>query len=467
MPVEHLAPEIALVIGGVLSVAVALSVPRARQRWALGPLLFGALAAAVSTVMLARHVPPQVTLHGTFALDQLQAQVRLLLVGVLVTVALLSPRWFAGDQRHGEWYAMLSFATAGASLLAGAADVMELVVGMLLSSVTTYLLVAYHRGSAASVEAGIKAFLLGSLANVLVLLGAVLFYGLAGTTTYATARRELVLADPTLLLITATLLVVGLTFKVGAVPIHTWVPDAAQGAPAPGAAFVTVAPKIGAVIALVRLASVLPEEVVAWRPLIAVLAAVTMTVGNLAALWQEDLRRLLGWSSVSQAGYALMAPVIVGRHELAASAALTFLAAYAIAQLAAFGVVVALRGRTRLEDYSGLLHTRPALAVVLVLALLSLVGIPPTAGFAGKLGLFAVTVDVGYGWLAAVAVVNTVISLFYYLRVIAPVCFEESRGPVPLLGHVPVATSVVLGGVTLLGALVAQPLLQAVPDLLP
>ncbi len=163
-----------------------------------------------------------------------------------------------------------------------------------------------------------------------------------------------------------------------------------------------------------------------------------MTVGNLAALWQDDLRRLLGWSSVSQGGYALMAVVVIDRSPDAIAAMIVFLAAYAVAQVAAFAVVTELRGRTRIEDYAGLFATRPLPATVLTLALFSFVGIPPLAGFAGKLLLFEVTIDGGHTWLAAVAVANTVISLFYYLRVIAPMALGNVSGNVTLDEAVPV-----------------------------
>jgi len=226
-------------------------------------------------------------------------------------------------------------------------------------------------------------------------------------------------------------MVLGLAFKLGAVPAHAWVPDVADGAPAPVAAFLTVAPKVGALIAISRLMFTLPEEQVGWRLLVAVLAAATMTLGNLAALWQDDVRRLLGWSAVSQSGYGLMAVVALGRSELAIPSLLFFLVAYAVANLAAFGVVVELRGRADRATYAGLATAQPLLALVLVVSVLSLVGVPPLAGFTAKLALFGAAIDAGYTWLAILAVANTVVSLAYYLRVIAPSYFEPLAAPVP------------------------------------
>jgi NADH-quinone oxidoreductase subunit N len=211
-------------------------------------------------------------------------------------------------------------------------------------------------------------------------------------------------------------------------------PDVAQGAPAPVAALLTAAPKVGAAVALARFVSLLPASQI-WPMIVALIAVVTMTLGNLAALRQTDVRRLLGWSSVSQSGYALMAVVVVGVAPQALGALLAFLAAYLIANLAAFAVVIHLRGRTALADYHGLGRTQPVATAILILALLSLVGIPPLVGFFGKFLLFKVAIDGGYAWLAVVAAINTVLSLFYYLRVVAATMFEAVPGEVHVLGR--------------------------------
>ena len=193
-------------------------------------------------------------------------------------------------------------------------------------------------------------------------------------------------------------------------------------APVPAAAFLTVVPKIGAALALYRLVHLFPDADM-LRPLIAALSVLTMTLGNLAALWQTDVRRLIGWSSVSQSGYALMAVAVADLAPRALPSLIWFLAAYALANLTAFAVIAHLRGRTALENYKGLARTQPDMAAALIVAFLSLVGIPPLIGFVGKLGLFIATIDGGYAWLALAAALNTVVSLFYYVRVIAPMYF--------------------------------------------
>ncbi len=441
MPIGDVAPEIAILLAAVTALLTASFVPR-RLQWLGAPIaLAGVLVATVLCAMQFSGLP-QLTFHGVWALDGASIWARLLILATTGITVALTPEWLARDARHGEYYAMLLLSALGAMVLAGAADTMQLVLGVLLSSVTGYTLAAYHRDWALSVEAGMKYFLIGALANTLLMIGVTLLFGLFGATGYPELAAGLTGGPPQgMTLLALALVVVGVASKLGAVPAHAWMPDVAEGAPAPAAAFLTVAPKIGAAIALARLLELFPADVIAWHALIATLAAATMTLGNLAALWQTDVRRLLGWSSVSQSGYALMAVAVIGLTDEALPALLYFLAAYAAANLAAFAVVTQLRGRTDIAHYRGLAAARPGAALVLALSLLSLVGIPPLAGFVGKLALFLATIDAGYTWLAVVAVINTVISLFYYLRVLGPMVFDDrtasdgETAPVALLGR--------------------------------
>ena len=436
MPIEHIVPEITVVVGAAVILVMVLFTGRDRQ-WLAAPMALVVLAAAaVFTLDVAINGQPLVTMHGTWALDQVTNAARLTILGATALAVLLSPEWFRHDPRHGEYYVVLLLSALGALLMAGAADSMELVVGILLASVTGYTLAAYHRGSAASVEAGMKFFLVGGLANLVLLTGVVLLFGITGSTGYREIGAALEGPVSTPVLVAAVAMIaVGVAFELGAIPAHAWMPDVAEGGPAPAAAFLTVVPKIGALVGLMRILSLVPEGEAGWRPLVAVLALLTMTLGNLAALWQDDVRRLLGWSSVSQSGYGLMAVVAIGRSDSAIPALTMFLVAYAVANLTAFGVVTELRGRTALGDYDGLAHRRPWLAAALALSFLSLVGIPPLAGFVAKLELFTATIDAGYGWLAFAAVVNTVVSLFYYLRVIGPAYLRPAPDRVPVLGR--------------------------------
>lgn len=461
MPLGDILPEIALLLGAIGCILVAAFIPQRQQTLvAWLALLVLALAAVLAAAQWS--APPRLTFSGTWALDPLAVAAKLLIIAGTAVVVLLSPEWMRSDRRHGEYYGLLLFAALGAVMMAAASDIMELVIGVLLSSAASYPLVAYHRAWRPSLEAGMKFYLLAALTNSLLAVGAVLLFGISGDTGYAAIGSALAQdADPVALIAATTLILIGLAFKMGAFPAHAWMPDVAQGAPAPVAAFMTLVPKIGAAVALTRFMLLLPTDL-AWPWAIAFIAVMTMTIGNLAALRQTDVRRLLGWSSVSQSGYALIAVTLAGQQS-ALSALMLFLAGYATANLAAFAVVVLWRGRTTLDDYRGLVATEPGAAAVLILALLSLVGIPPTIGFFGKLLLFGVAIDGGYAWLAAIAAVNTVISLYYYLRVIAPMVLARGEGAIHRMGPLAGLTTLISGVLVLALGLAAETLLSLAP----
>lgn len=435
MPVGDLLPEIAIVLTiAVILISVSF-LPRRLQSVGALLALFG-LATAFALCVVQLGTPPRLAFSGVWAIDAASIWARLLILAATFLVVLASPGWFRDDRRHGEYYAILLLSTLGAMALAAATDMLQLVMGVLLSSITGYTLAAYHRDWAISVEAGMKYFLVGALANTLLIVGVTLLFGLLGETGYGAIGAMLSgTSSSPLMAVGLTLLVLGIAFKLGAVPVHSWLPDVAEGAPVPAAAFLTVVPKIGAAIALARLLALFGATFDGMRPLVATLAVATMTLGNLAALWQTDMRRLLGWSSVSQSGYALAIITVVGLGTQAVPALLVFLAGYAAANIAAFVAIAHLRGRTALADYQGLASRRPWVATALIVAMLSLVGIPPLGGFVGKLLLFLATIASGYAWLAAAAIANTVVSLFYYLRAIGPMYFSEPGTPVHVLGR--------------------------------
>ena len=461
LPFGDIVPDLVLVVGTIVTLLWALFAPR-RLQAATALVALGVLAAtAVATGVLLAD-PPGATFSGTFAADTVALWAKLIIVAGTAVAIALSVEWFRADPRHGELYTLVLFAALGSVLMAGATDLMELIVGILMSSASGFALAGFHRRSAAAGEAAIKFFLVGGLATSSLLFGTALLFGLAGTTVYAGMASGLAAGDATALAVAFALVAVGLAYKLGAVPVHTWVPDVAQGSPAPMAGFITAVPKVGSMVALARLATALGDSTVGWRPLVAILAAATMTIGNLAALWQDDLRRLLGWSSVSMSGYGLMGVVAVGRSDLAVPSILYFLVAYVIGNLAAFGIVVELRGRADIASYGGLARSRPVLATALVVAFLSFVGIPPLAGFVAKLELFLATIDAGYTWLAVLAVANTVASLFYYLRVLGPSYFEAPPPtPLPVLGQWAAIATVGSAAALVVAGIAAQPLLDA------
>lgn len=458
--VGDVVPELVLVGGGVVVLLYALFAP---QRLQVGAAVIAlgvtVVALALSATMLGG--PEALTFFGTYARDRSAIWAKLIVLAATLAVIGLSAPWFRRDPRHGEYYTLLLYSSLGAILLAGATDLKEFVVAMLLSSATGFVLAAYHRRSSPSAEAAIKYYLIGALSNSALLIGVAYLFGMAGSTTLAGLASGMPHGGGPALVVGVALVVAGLAFKIGAVPAHAWVSDVAQGAPAPVAAFITTVPKVGGFLFLARFVLALPPESAGWQPLVAILATATMTLGNLACLWQVDVRRLLGWSAVSQTGYGLMAIVALGTSDLAVPALLFFLLAYVSSNLAAFGVVVELRGHTALSDYAGIARERPALTAALAVSFLSFIGVPPLNGFIAKLLLFAVAIQVGYAWLAIVAAVNTVISIFYYVRVLAPSYFEQASGAVPVLGRPAAWATIASAAVVVATGILVEPFVRA------
>ncbi len=412
-----LLPEMLLFVGGLAVLLGGSFTPRERQwvtRFGAGAAL---LAAAVAAgVGLAR--PDQSAFEGTFAVDTGTGIARIVLAVATLLVLALAADEIAGAPRESETYALMLFSATGASVLAGADDLLVLAVGFLLSSIPLYGLIGIARTTRAA-EAAMKTYLLGALLGIVMLLGITVLYGVAGTTGYAGLGERLADAPTAAVALGVVGVLAGLMFKAGAVPGHFWVPDAAQGSGGAVAAFLTTVPKVGALVAAYRLVVALPDTL-SWTALVATLAVASMTLGNLAAFWQDDPRRLLGWSTVSQAGYLLVPVAVAGRSDLALPSLLLYVAGYAVTNIAAFAVTTALPEHRTLESYRGLARARPGLAGSLVVALLGLVGTPPTVVFVGKLTIAAAAWDAGHAWLAVVVLANTVASLFYYLRWVAP-----------------------------------------------
>ncbi|MBO28013.1 MAG: NADH-quinone oxidoreductase subunit L, partial [Rhodobacteraceae bacterium] len=275
MPISDVFPEIAIIVAAVLALLFAVFAPRRLQAGAALVALAGIAIAIV--LILAQLGETRFTFSNTWALDGASLWARLMILLGAAFCILLSPGWFRTDPRHGEYYTILLLATLGAMTMAGAGDLLQLTIAVLLSSVTGYTLAAWHRDWALSVEAGMKYFLMGALSNALLITGVTLMLGLLGSTAYAEIKTTLALGTglSPLLFVGFALTITGVAFKLGAVPAHAWLPDVAEGAPVPSAAFLTVVPKIGAAIALARLVQLVPPEMLGLRPLIAVLAAAT------------------------------------------------------------------------------------------------------------------------------------------------------------------------------------------------
>ncbi|ANS79510.1 NADH-ubiquinone oxidoreductase chain N [Serinicoccus hydrothermalis] len=412
-----LLPEIVLFLGALAALLGGSFLPRTRQ-WVTRVVAAAALVLAAAMAAVALAGPTAVAMEGSFTVDPTTGVARLVAtLGALVVLALAADE-IDGSPRESETYALLLLSTTGTLVLAGADDLLVVAVGFLLTSVPLYGLIGIT-GTAVAAEAAMKTYLLGALFGILLLAGVTLLYGVSGTTSYAGLADPLAAAPRAVVAAGVVGILGGLLFKAGGVPAHFWVPDAAQGAGGAVAAFLTTVPKIGAVLAAYRLVAALPDTL-AWPLLVAVLAVASMTVGNLAAYTQTDPRRLLGWSTVSQVGYLLVPVTVAGRSDLALPSLLLYLAGYTVTNLAAFAVTTAFPRRRELSAYRGVGRRYPWLAAALVVALLGLVGTPPTAVFVGKLTTTAAAWDAGDAWLAVLVLLNTLASLFYYLRWIAP-----------------------------------------------
>lgn len=420
----QLLPEAVLFAGAVLTLLVGSFLPQQRL-WLTRLLALGALGAAGVGAVVAWGAPAEAVFAGTFAVDGATGAARTVIVAATVLVIALGTEELAGRARQSETYVLLLLSALGSAVLAGADDLLVLAVGFLLSSIPLYALVGMER-TAVAAEAAMKTYLVGALTGIVLLLGATVLVGVTGTSGYGELAAALPGAPPAATAVGLIAVLGGLMFKIGAVPGHFWVPDATQGASTTVGAFLTTVPKIGAVVAAYRLVDLAPPPADIGL-FVAVLAAVTMTLGNLAAFAQTDPRRLLGWSTVSQAGYVLLPVAVAGRTDLAAPSMLIYLAGYALSNLTGFAVVAACPGRRDLASYLGLARTRPWLAGALLVSLLSLVGTPPTAVFAGKLSTFAAAWDGDLAWLVVLAALNSVASLFYYLRWLAPVFRSPGR----------------------------------------
>jgi NADH-quinone oxidoreductase subunit N len=414
-----LTPELILAVSAVAGLLAGSWLPRGRQ-WAVRLMAAAACLAALATTAFTAAGAATTDFGASYSIDAATDAVRVVVTAATLVVLCLSGDAMRAHVRETEFYVLLQLAALGTLVLAGANDLLLLFAGYLLASVPGYALAGFRK-DAAGTEAALKYYLMGALFGVAMLTGITLLYGAGRSTGYSGLPAALTAAPHGVVAVGVIAVVAGLMFKAGGVPAHFWVPDVTEGTSAPVAAFVTTVPKIGALAALFRLLAVaIPTAAVNWPMLVAVLAAASMTLGNLAAFFQTSVKRLLAYSTISQVGYLLMAVAVATASSTALRALLFYLAAYAATNLAAFAVVAGLPHARTIASYRGLAHRHPGLATVLVVSLLGLVGTPPTGVFLGKLEVFTAAIDGGYGWLAGLAVINTVASLFYYLRWLAP-----------------------------------------------
>lgn len=436
-----LLPELLLLAGAVGGLLLGLWTPQHRQgRVRAVVMLACLLSAAAAAADLG--APAEAVFDGTWVIDTTTGVVRIVVALAAAAAVGLAVASLTGHPRETEAYVLMLLGALGAIALAASGDLLMLVAGYLLASVPMYALAGFAKDSR-GVEATLKYYLLGAFAGVLLVVGVAALVLASGSTGYADLAADLPAAPAPLLAVGILGVLAGVAFKAGAVPVHFWVPDVTAGTTPAMAAYITTIPKLGAVAAAFRLLAEPFAAVPLDVPLlVAVLAAASMTLGNLAAFTQTEVLRLLAYSTVSQVGYLLMVVAVAARTDLAVPALAIYLAGYAITNLGAFAAAaVAPQART-LEDWATAVGRHRWLVVSLVVCLLGLVGTPPTAVFVGKLAVFAAAADGALMWLVVIAAVNTVASLFYYLRwIAAAVGVMQAPETTAVSGDVPVTTT--------------------------
>jgi len=454
----YLVPYLILAIVGLLLV-LAEAFYRGKDRTALvGLAVAGALASVIASVILYRQLADGVSLqllgsidpkdgkyYGMLIADK-QAYVLSGLFGVITALAaLMSP---AHQREHGwqlgEYYGVLLLSASGMVMLAQAANMVTVFLGIETMSIGVYVMTAMRRRSRRGNEAAMKYFLIGAFATGFLVYGMALLYGASGTSSLVKMQSLLEnTANPGLVVAGTFLLIVAFGFKVAAVPFHMWAPDAYEGAPTPVTAFMAAAVKAAAIAAMLRVfgvalgGEVLPFGTLGWASPLVVIAAITITIGNISAVRQDNIKRMLAYSSISHAGVLLVGICALGLGSTTANSGITYyLIAYTLTTMGVFAIVsyVGSRGRERLliDDWAGFGSQHPAAALAMTICLLSLGGMPPTGGFFGKFYLFKSAMEVNdsqLAWLVVIGIVNSAISIYYYLRIVTAMYFREANQP--------------------------------------
>ncbi len=421
-----LLPEIILTIAGVLVMLVEPVLSATTSRKPLGWLAIGGTVLAGGASWYQLGFGTTRAFSGTIQVDAFSVLFHLLIAAVVMVTLLTSLDYFRGNATHaGEYFALNLFAAVGMMLMTSAVELLVVFIGLEISSIATYILCGFRKGQATGSESSIKYFLLGSFATAFFLYGIALAFGATGSTSIgAIAAGLATTATPRLAFMAVAMILIGLGFKVSAAPFHVWTPDVYQGAPAPVVGLMSTAPKAAAFAVLLRiLFSGFPSMQHRWSALLWALAALSMCIGNLGALFQRDVKRMLAYSSIAHAGYLLVAFTAFPADGIAAACFYT--AAYAAMNVGAFAVITELSGyeeptRT-LDDFTGLALKRPVLAALLAFFLLSLIGIPFTGGFFGKFYVFTAALHAGKVWLAVIGLINSGVACFYYLRLLAAI----------------------------------------------
>ena len=435
LDISSTAPELVLVITALVLLMLEVANKPPRQHFALVGLVGLAIAAMLSwTSAVQGHYYSEM-----IAIDSYSRFFDLIFIVIAAGAHLIAVPYLRSTlEERGEYYALLLFATVGMMFMAKAHDLTITFLGLELLSVALYILVGFYRNRTTSNEAGLKYLLLGAFSTGFFLFGIALIYGSTGSTHYDTIGDAIFSGtqlSPHLTMTGFALLIIGFAFKVALVPFHMYAPDVYEGAPTAVTAFISTGPKVAGFAAFLKVIVVcFAVTTVHWYGILWILAALTMTVGNISALRQDNLKRMLAYSSIAHAGY-LAVGLMVGTVD-SALGMLYYLVAYAVTTLGAFALVATFEGadetRLDIESYKGLSRLSPLFTAIFALTMLSLAGFPPTAGFIGKFFIFSAAIDEGYLWLVIIGVLNSLVSVYYYLKPVVAMYMEPATDKSPI-----------------------------------
>ena len=422
-------PEIILTVAGTLVMVLGAIVQR-RGTPLFGHLSILGLAGALAGALVA-YQHAGLAFGGMLSVDGFATFFRVLVIVVGILTVLPSYRFLARQEAEtGEYHALLLFSIAGQCLMAAANDLIMVFIGLEISSIASYVLAGYLRDDKRANESALKYFLLGSFATGFFLYGVALIYGATGSVNLTVARDAILRggSDPVFLALAAALMFVGLAFKVSAAPFQIWAPDVYQGAPTPVSAFLSAGPKAAAFAVFLRIFVTAFEPIGSrWAPLVWAVALASMCVGNFAALWQTNIKRMLAYSSIAHAGYVLVA--LAANTDTGTAAAMFYLAAYAFMNVGAFSCVAYLSGTGEryqgIDDFKGLGRKQPLAAAMFAIFLLSLIGVPLTGGFFGKFYIFKAALESHLVWLTILGLLNSAVAAYYYLRILVMMYMYE------------------------------------------
>ena len=420
-------PEIILTVAGTLLMILdAISERRGSPLY--GNISLAALIAA-GIASIAAFGDPGPAFSEMLQVDGFATFFRVLVIAVGILAVLASYRYLDRENAEpGEYHALILFSVMGQCVMVTANELIMIFIGLEISSIATYVLAGYLRDDKRNNEAALKYFLLGSFATAFFLYGVAIIYGMTGSTNLSTIRGVVGGISPLMIAVSAALMLVGLLFKVSGAPFQVWAPDVYQGSPVPVSAFMSAGPKAAAFAILLRIfMTAFPSIDAGWEPLVWISALLSMTIGNFGALTQSNIKRLLAYSSIANAGYVLVA--VTSQSTTGTAAAMFYLAAYAMMNIGAFAVVTHLSGKgekhVSVDDFSGLAVKQPVTAALLAVFLLSLIGVPLTAGFFGKFYIFQAALQSHLVWLAVLGMLNSAVSAYYYLRILVVMYMKE------------------------------------------